>query len=104
MPEYFLFIYLLTFYECFGILFFNSLTCDLRDAMPRHRSLTLLSREEEDFPRGDRHFRHASPLTYVSAYHQKIYIYIYKVYLSLAAGQIREESAPQEIRSLFTIS
>ena len=29
------------FFECIGIQFFNSLTCDLRDAMPRQRSLTL---------------------------------------------------------------
>ena len=28
-------------FECIGIQFFNSLTCDLRDAMPRQRSLTL---------------------------------------------------------------
>ena len=29
----------LGFFECLGIQFFNSLTCDLRDAMPRKRSL-----------------------------------------------------------------
>ena len=26
--------------------------------MPRQRPLTLLPREAEDFPRGDRHFKH----------------------------------------------
>ena len=34
--------------------FFKSLTCDLRDTMPRQRSLPLLPREAEDFPKGDR--------------------------------------------------
>ena len=29
-------------FECIGIQFFNSLTCDLRDAMSRQRSLTLI--------------------------------------------------------------
>ena len=29
------------FFECMGIQFFNSLTCDLPDAMPSQRSLTL---------------------------------------------------------------
>ena len=47
------------FFECIGIQFFNSHTCDLRDAMPRQRSLTLtltvIPREAEDFPRGDNH-------------------------------------------------
>ena len=33
--------------------------------MPRKRSLTLLPREAEDFPRGDRHFKHVPPLTYL---------------------------------------
>ena len=50
----YLFIYLFIF-ECLGIQFFNSLTCDLRDTMPRQRSLTRLPREAENFPRGDRH-------------------------------------------------
>ena len=31
------------FCECLGIQFFNSLTCDLRDTMPRQRSLTLFT-------------------------------------------------------------
>ena len=69
-------------FECIGIQFFNSLTCDLRDAMPRQRSLTLthmwltgrhatpevtlhIPREAEDFPRGDRHFKHAPLPTYL---------------------------------------
>ena len=49
------------FFECIGIQFFNSLTCDLQDAMPHQRSLTLIPREVEDFPRGDRHFKHVPP-------------------------------------------
>ena len=53
------------FFECLGIQFFNSLTCDLRDIMPRQRSPTLITREAEDFPRVDRHFKHVSPLTYL---------------------------------------
>ena len=32
---------LFLFFECIGIQFFNSLTCDLREAMPCQRSLTL---------------------------------------------------------------
>ena len=51
--------------ECLGVQFFNSLTCDLQDAMPHQRSLTLLPRKAEDFPRGNRHFKHASPPTYL---------------------------------------
>ena len=43
----------LFFFECLGIQFFNSLTCDLRDTMPRQRSPTLTPREAEAFPRGD---------------------------------------------------
>ena len=63
MPEH-LFIYLFLF-ECLGIQFFNSLTCDLRDTMPRERSLPLLPREAKDFLRGDRYFKHVPPLTYL---------------------------------------
>ena len=33
----------LSFFECMNIQFFNLLTCDLREAMPRQRSLTLFS-------------------------------------------------------------
>ena len=62
MPEH-LFIYL--FFECSGTQFFNSLTCDLRDTMPRQRLLLLLPREVEVFPRGDRHFKHVPLLTYL---------------------------------------
>ena len=54
-----------SFFECLGIQFFNSLTCDLRDTMPHQRSTTLIPREAEDFPRGDRHFKHVPPLTYL---------------------------------------
>ena len=53
------------FVECLGIQFFNSLTCDLWDTMPRQRSHTLIPREAEDFPRGDRHFKHVPPFTYL---------------------------------------
>ena len=38
---------LFLFFECIGIQLFNSLTCDLPDAMPRQRSLTLIPREAE---------------------------------------------------------
>ena len=53
-------------FECIGIQFFNSLTCDLRDAMPRQRSLTLIPREAEDFPRGDNHSKHVPLPTYLA--------------------------------------
>ena len=56
-------------FECIGIQFFNLHLCDLRDAMPRQRSLTLtltlITREAEDFPRGDRHFKYAPLPTYL---------------------------------------
>ena len=48
----------LGFFECLGIQFFNLLTCDLWDTMPRQRSPTLIPRETEDFPRGDNHSKH----------------------------------------------
>ena len=63
--------------ECINIQFFNSLTCDLGETMPRQKSLTLthmwltgrqatpevtlLSREAEEFPRGNRHFKYDVP-------------------------------------------
>ena len=57
------------FFECIGIQFFNFLTCDLWDTMPCQRSLTLtltfIPREAEDFPRDDRHFKHAPLPTYL---------------------------------------
>ena len=53
------------FFECSGIQFFNSFTCDLWDTMPRQRSLTHLPREAQDFPRGDRHFKHVPLPTYL---------------------------------------
>ena len=45
-------------------------TCDLRDAMPRQRSLYIdpppfLPREAEDFLRGDKHFKHVPPPIYL---------------------------------------
>ena len=52
-------------FECIGIQFFNSHTCDLRDAMLRQRSPTLIPRKAEDFPRGDRHFKRVPPPTYL---------------------------------------
>ena len=59
------FIYLFIYFECLGIQFFNSLARDLRDIMPGKRSLQLLPGEAEDFPRGDMHFKHVPPLTYL---------------------------------------
>ena len=51
--------------RCLSIQFFNSLICDLRDTMPCQRSLTLIPRGAEDFPRGDKHFKHVPPPTYL---------------------------------------
>ena len=53
------------FFECIGFQFFNSLICDLRDAMPRQRSLTLIPREVENFPRGDNQSKHMPLPTYL---------------------------------------
>ena len=55
------------FFECIGIQFFNSLTCDLWDTMPCQRSLTLTltPREAEDFPRGDNQSGHMPLPTYL---------------------------------------
>ena len=64
-----LFIYV---FERLGVQFYNSLTCDLCEVMPRQRSLTLLPREEEDFHRGDRHFKHVPPLTYLICLSPKV--------------------------------
>ena len=69
MPEHFIYLFYFIF-ECIGIQFFNSLTCDFRDMMPHQRSLTLLPREVKDLPTGDRHFkvcegRHVPPFTYL---------------------------------------
>ena len=41
----------------------HSLTCDLRDVMPRQSSLTLITKEAEDFPRGDKNFKNVPPPT-----------------------------------------
>ena len=60
------------FFECLGIQFFNSLTCDLRDTMARQRSLALIRREAEDFPRGENHSKHV-PLPAYLASLQPIY-------------------------------
>ena len=37
----------------------------LQDAMPRQGSLTFIPREVEDFPRGDKHFKHVPLPTYL---------------------------------------
>ena len=62
---YFFFIFYY-FFECLGIQFFSSLTCDLRDTMPCQGSLTLLPREAEDFSRGDNQSKNMPPLTYLA--------------------------------------
>ena len=54
------------FFECLGIQFFNSLTCDLRDTIPHQRSHTLIPREAEDFPRGNNHSKHVPLPTYLA--------------------------------------
>ena len=54
------------FFEWIGIHFFNSLTCHLQDAMPRQRSLLLLPREAEDFPKGDNQSKHMPLPTYLN--------------------------------------
>ena len=53
-------------FDCLGIQFFNSLTCDLRDTMPRQRSPTFIPREAKDFPRGDSHSKHLPLPTYLA--------------------------------------
>ena len=71
------------FTGCLSIHFLNLHThvTDLRDTMPRQRSLTPhmwlvgryatpgvtlhIPREAEDFPRGDKHFKHVPPPTYL---------------------------------------
>ena len=89
------------FFECLGIQFFNSLTCDLRDIMPRQRSLTLLPREAEDFPRGDRHFKHVPPHTYLIYLSPKeLYVLgLFKHYGYLTM----KHNVSYEIWKLFTI-
>ena len=37
----------------------------LQDAMPRQGLLTFILREAEDFPRGDKHFKHVPLPTYL---------------------------------------
>ena len=64
MSEHFIYLFIYCF-ECSGIQFFNSLTCNLRDTMPQQRSLPLLPRKAKDFPSGDMHFEHVPPLTYL---------------------------------------
>ena len=50
--------WLFFFFGCIGIQFFNS-PCHARG------HFTLIPREAEDFPRGDRHFKHAPLPTYL---------------------------------------
>ena len=70
----------LGFFECLGIQFFNSLTCDLQDAIPWQRSPTLIPRELEDFPRGFNHSKHVPLPTYLAwlkpIYHNSRYVFI----------------------------
>ena len=74
------------FFDCLRIQFFNSLTCDSWDTMPPQRSLTLLSREVQEFPRDDSHFKHVPPpryLIYLS--HKQLYVMgLFKRYRYLA--------------------
>ena len=65
MPEHFFFFVVVVFCECLGIQLFNSLTCDIPEAMPCQRSLTHLPREPEDFRRGVRNFKCVPPSTYL---------------------------------------
>ena len=71
----------LGFFECLGIQFFNLPTCDLWDTMPCHRSPTLVTREEEDFPRGDNHSKHVPLPTYLAwlqpLYHNSWFVFIH---------------------------
>ena len=70
-------------YFLFGMLrhsvFFR--TCDLRDAMPRQWSITLLPREAEDFPRGGNHSKHMLLFTYLvwlqPVYHNPRFVFIH---------------------------
>ena len=90
------------FFECLGIQFFNSLTCDLRDAMPRHWSLTLLPKEAEDFPWGDRRFKHVPPLTCLICLSPKEF---YMLGLSMRYGYLAMKyNVSYKIWTLFTIS
>ena len=66
LPHYGTSTWLFCFFECLDIQFFNSLTCDLRDTMPRQRSLTLIPRKAEDFPSGDNYSKHVPLPTYSS--------------------------------------
>ena len=60
------------FFECLGIQFFNSLSCDLRGTMPLQKSPTLIPREAEDLPRGSNHSKQVPLPTYL-AWLQPIY-------------------------------
>ena len=80
------------FFECLGIQFFNSLTCDLQDAMPCQRLPTPILREAEDFPRGDNHSKHVPLSTYLASlqpiyYNSQIRIYTCQNCKSFACGE-----------------
>ena len=67
MPEHFIYLFIVLFYfEWLGIHFFNPLTCDLPDTIPRHWLLTPLPREAGDFLVGSNHSGHMLPLTYLA--------------------------------------
>ena len=89
------------FFNYLGIQPFNSLTCELWDTVPRQRSLTLLPREAEDFPRDDRHFKHVPPPTYlIYLSHKELYVMgLFKRYGYLAM----KCNVSYEIWALFTI-
>ena len=59
----------------------NSLTCDLWDAMPHQRSLTLIPREPEDFPRADNHSKNVPLPTYLvwlqAIYYNSRFVFIH---------------------------
>ena len=50
--------------------------------MSRQRSLTLLPREVEDFPRDAKHFKYVPPLTYLTYLSAKEVYYVGCIYVS----------------------
>ena len=56
----------------------------------------LIPREAEDFPRGDKHFKHVPLLTYL-IYLSPKELYVVNFFLSFMNAQICEESALHEI-------
>ena len=74
---------------------FSSLVCHLWDTMPRQRSLPLLPREAEDLPRGERHFKHVPPLTYLIYLSKRIILV--RLDFRFATGWLCEEPDPHRI-------